>query len=99
MFHSDEDSELDFGEVGLIKFIRNLLPEVKGFRNATVIPLSGKWALLAEDLRNYRGNKALNIKAEKVRMLLPDDPEVDIIDLLETKSNISKLKERFEWQS
>lgn len=104
MYYSDVDTELDFDEADLTKYIQKLMEshKVRGFQKASVIPLSGKWALLAEDLRNSPENIVLRRQVQKACTMFCKTSETyekegaPIFDKLKDQSNILKLKTRFE---
>ena len=98
MYHSDMETEVELGEADLTKYIQDWLHEIKGIQKALVIPLSGKWAMLSEDLRNSP-DSTLQRKAEKACEMFRGTSEpgsAQICDQLEAQSNISLLRTRFE---
>jgi len=95
-------NELELGEADPKEVIQNMLTQIHpDTQNDSVIPLCGRWALLAEDLRNSPDDSALRRKALSSCTLLRDSSDLQseqIADELKAWSNISELRSRFGHQ-
>ena len=102
LHYTDVDAGLELDADGVTTFVKNLLSKKQlDIDSNLVIPVSGLWALLSNDLRNNPNNTGIARKAKEVYEMLPDkcESEVtcgDVAEAIEISSNIRKLRSRFE---
>ena len=102
LHYTDVDAELELDTDGVTTYVKNLLSKRQlDIDSESVIPVSGLWALLSDDLRNNPNNTGIARKAQEVYEMLPDKckSEVtcgDVAKAIEITSNIRELQSRFE---
>lgn len=94
--HYSNDNQEELSEEDLKKYIPNMLSSVcTDFQKVSVIPVSARWALHAATARQNLH------KLKKICEMFPKEYsserkiELEEADIVDAKSNIIKLKERF----
>ena len=97
------NAELELDAKNLSLYVEKMFIQRRLDISNLVIPVSGRWALLAKDLHKSPGNTSIVRKACEEYEMLPEEIKSkvrsgDIAERLEVASNIRKLQTRFEYQ-
>lgn len=104
LFYTAPNAEMELNETNLTTYVKSILRRRQLDVSHLVTPVSGFWALLANDLQNQPNSSGIVRKArEEYEMLLENcKSEVrggDVAETLQSASNICQAQKRFEHQN